>query len=255
MKKQLPAIEAFLKTRPTCIAHRGGSGIAPENTLAAFEKAIRIGAPWAELDVRASRRGALVVIHDRSLERTTNGSGQVSDFTLKELQSLNAGSHFSPKFAGERIPAFNEVLKAARGRLRLLVEIKEEGIEEAVASALRKSRMSDDCIVISFSPRVLYRMRSIAKDIATGLILKLDKPVPPSPLILRARRVGGSMISPSKEGVTRKFVEAAHSKDVPIITWTVNEAARMRELLATDVDGITTDRPDILLNLLREEHK
>lgn len=255
MRRRLPAIDAFLRDRPVCIAHRGGAGIAPENTLAAFENAAKIGAPWSELDVRASKRGALVVMHDCTLERTTNGSGRVCDFTLKELQSLDAGAHFSRKFAGERIPSFSEVLKAARGRMRLLVEIKEEGTEEAVVSALRRHGMTDNCIVISFSPRALYRVRTLTRDIATGLILKLDRPAVPGPLILRTRRLGASLISPHHAGVTRAFVQAAHAKGLTIITWTVNDRARMKQLLAMGVDGITTDRPDILINLPQEVGK
>ena len=143
------AIDDFYATqeRTRVIAHRGFSGAAPENTLAAVRAAIEVGADMVEIDVTLTSDGHIVVIHDETLDRTTTGSGRVSDFTLTELQRLDAGGWFAPRFAGERIPTLDQVLDEIEGRILLNVEIKSEAVERGivtkVASAIRKRGMME----------------------------------------------------------------------------------------------------------------
>src|SRR5690606_9559351 len=142
------------------IAHRGFSGAAPENTLAAFRKGIEIGSDMIELDVHLSRDGELVVIHDETLERTTNGKGRVADNTLMELKDLDAGSSFAPQFSGEKIPTLIEVIELAKGRVLVNIEIKNPthqrySITELAEKTLRevkKAGMIDKFIFSSFNP-------------------------------------------------------------------------------------------------------
>src|SRR5699024_7462523 len=127
------------------IAHRGASGHAPENTIAAFDKAFEMKADYIEIDVQMTHDGELIVIHDTTVDRTTDGTGAVSDFTFEEIQQLDAGSWFSEEFAGEQIPTFEEILDTYRGKIGLLIELKSPelypGIEEKVADALKERNM------------------------------------------------------------------------------------------------------------------
>ncbi|MEE8523355.1 MAG: glycerophosphodiester phosphodiesterase family protein, partial [Thermoanaerobaculia bacterium] len=156
-------IDEFLATdaeRPRVIAHRGFSGVAPENTLVAIRKAIDVGADMAEIDVLLSRDRHVVVIHDDTLDRTTDGKGPVEDLSLEELRRLDAGSWFSAEFAGERMPTLAEVLDLVRGRILLNVEIKSEavtreiegGIVDRVLRLIAEREMGDQVILSSFEP-------------------------------------------------------------------------------------------------------
>jgi len=249
------AVDAWREEGPVCVAHRGGLALAPENTLAAFANAIKLGCNWAELDVRASKEGALVVIHDGTVDRTTNGTGTVAELSLRQLKKLDAGAKFSRKFAGQRIPTLEQVLRAVRGKLNMLVEIKAKGIEEKVVAALRKTRMDRSAVVICFDPVVLVATKDVAREMPTGLLLSLRAPKEPLPLIALARMLGASLIMPSHEGVTREFIEKAHKARLLVRTWTVNDSKRMEELLDVGVDGIGTDRPDVLLKILEKRRR
>jgi len=249
------AVSALREEGPVCVAHRGGLALAPENTLAGFANAVNLGCKWAELDVRASRDGALVVMHDSAVDRTTDGAGTVAELSLRQLKKLDAGVKFAKKFSGERIPTLDQALRAVRGKLNMLVEIKAKNIERQVAASLRKTRMDRNAIVICFDPEVLVRVKQAAGEVPTGLLLSLRAPKEPGPLVSLARRLRASLMMPSHEGVTREFVEKAHNAGLPVITWTVNEARRMQALLGMGVDGIGTDRPDVLLKILARRRR
>jgi len=249
------AVDAWREEGPVCVAHRGGLALAPENTLAAFANAVKLGCNWAELDVRESKDGALIVMHDSTVDRTTDGTGAVAELSLRQLKKLDAGAKFSKKFAGQRIPTLEQVLRAVRGKLNMLVEIKAKGIEEKVAAALRKTRMDRSAVVICFDPGVLVRVKQVAAEMPTGLLLSLRAPKEPGPLISLARRLRASLIMPSHEGVTRDLIEKAHAARLLVRTWSVNDAKRMEELLDIGVDGIGTDRPDVLLKILAKRRR
>ena len=173
-------IEDFMKLGgPTrVIAHRGFSGAAPENTLAAFEKAIEVGADMFELDVLLSRDGRVVVIHDDTLDRTTDGEGKVAAFTLAELKKLDAGSWFSAEFAGERIPTLEEALRLAKGCILVNVEIKTEAVGRGVvAKALEvidELDMKDNVVISSFDPTALAKARELHPGIRTASLFDAE---------------------------------------------------------------------------------
>src|ERR1700680_1196286 len=158
------------------VGHRGAMGHRPENTFASFEHALELGADWIELDVHLTRDGALAVIHDESVDRTTDGHGLVKDHTLAELKRLDAGAWFGPEFAGQRIPALDEVLIWAReGNTVVDIEIKNApiyyaGIEEAVVESLDRAGMAEQVIVISFDHRSVQRTKALETRIVTGVL-------------------------------------------------------------------------------------
>src|SRR5712691_1124701 len=167
----------FAGPKPRLFAHRGASGEAPENTMAAFRRAVEVGVTYVELDVHATRDGQVVVIHDEALERTTNGQGKVREHSLAELQQLDAGYWFSAdggqqfpfRAAGVRIPTLAEVLRGSP-TLRFTVEIKqtESPIEELVIAVMRDCSRAEDVILASEHDRVITRVRDLAPDIATS---------------------------------------------------------------------------------------
>ena len=173
-------IQEFYDTdaRTRVIAHRGFSSAAPENTIAAVRAAIEIRADMVEIDVTLTSDGHVVVIHDETLDRTTNGSGEIFLFPLAELQKLDAGSWFDPSFAGERIPTLGEVLNVVDGRILLNVEIKSEavarGVVGKVAAAIQEHGMVDRVVVSSFSPTALQEMHSVAPEIRTAVLYNTE---------------------------------------------------------------------------------
>jgi len=232
--------------RPWVIAHRGASGHAPENTMAAFRRAVELGATFIETDLRLSRDARFVAIHDSTLDRTTNGRGLVRDFTLEQLRELDAGSWFRPEFAGERIPTIEEIFAFARETdVGFYLEIKHEGtwgIHHAMAEALRSAKEAAQCVVISFDARTLENLRRLDAMLMMGLLFETQMPN----AIEKAQSIGARQILPRADLVTRELVEAAHRADMQIATWTVNEPEQMRALIAAGVNGIMTNYPDRL---------
>lgn len=229
--------------RPLVVAHRGGSADAPENTLVAFRTAIAHGATAAECDVHLSADGVVVVIHDPTLDRTTNGAGPVAAKTLAELRTLDAGAWMSPSFASERIPELRELLALAAGRLTLLVELKAgDGLEERVTTLLASERR-DDVVLTSFDPERLARAKTLLPTVPTILLGRHRGPGPPV-LVETAVQLEAAAVGVEQEGVDPPFVEAAHRAGLGVFAWTVNDADAARRLAALGVDGLITDQPD-----------
>ncbi len=235
------------------IAHRGASGSAPENTLAAFRKAIEVGADWLELDVCTSRDGEIVVIHDDILDRTTSGSGKVRDHTLKELKRLDAGTWFGPRFAGEMIPTLAEVIALAKADgVGLVIEMKPgrhlgRGFEERLVEALAAGGMLERSIVMSFDHAAVLRIRRIEPKLRTLLLVGRRT---------SARRILRAVRSHHADGVSvaalllsKKLVRLFHEKGLLAVVWTVDSRAQMRRCIARGVDGITTNFPGRLKQL------
>ncbi|MBE9472348.1 MAG: glycerophosphodiester phosphodiesterase, partial [Chloroflexi bacterium] len=165
------------------IAHRGASAVAPPNTLAAFEKAVELGADGIEFDVHLSADGVLVVIHDFNVDDTTDGSGRVAEMTLAQLKQLDAGSRFDPAFAGERIPTLEEVLETVGSRLLLNIELKcfslrDNGLERAVIAQVKRHGPAARVLLSSFNPFSLRRAKKIAPHIPVGLLYAPWLPLP-----------------------------------------------------------------------------
>jgi glycerophosphoryl diester phosphodiesterase len=238
------------------VGHRGASGHAPENTMAAFRRAVELGARFIETDLHITRDARLVAIHDSTLERTTNGRGAVKDFTFYELRQLDAGSWFHADFRGERIPSIEEVIAFARETdIGLFLEIKPDapwGIEHGLLSLLRGSGESHRVVVLSFSTGILRNVRRLDNTQVTGLLVDAVPNGGVDALIERARETGARQIAPRGDVLSAEIIQQARQHDLQVICWTVNEPADMRSAAAAGVDGIMTDYPDRLMQVLNE---
>jgi glycerophosphoryl diester phosphodiesterase len=238
------------------IAHRGASAAAPPNTLAAFEKALELGADGIEFDVRLCADGVPVVIHDATVDATTDGSGRVANMTLAQLKELDAGSHFDPSFAGERIPALMEVLEAVGEQLLLNIELKSGALlgarlEQAVVDVIERCALAERVLISSFNPLALRRVQKIAPHLPTALI---------SPAATRLALSLAGLISPEPYAATHphhalvdeRTMLWARQHNYRVHTWTVDDVLEMRRLVACGVDGIITNVPDLLHGILQE---
>lgn len=249
----------------TVIAHRGASAYAPENTLAAFQVGIEQSATLIESDVQMSKDGVPVLIHDTTLTRTTNveevfpdrASHFVGDYTLDELKQLDAGSWFGEEFAGEQIPTLAEMIEQVRGsRSGIIMELKSPGlypgVEQAVSdvfasypgyvnSALNSGRLS----VQSFDWDAMETYDEISPETPTGLLGTV--PVED----MAAYGEWADEVNPNKNTITPEYVEAIHDAGMTTNVYTVNDEPTMHRLLDADVDGIISDVPDVVFDVLQ----
>jgi glycerophosphoryl diester phosphodiesterase len=224
------------------IAHRGASGRFPENTLKAFGAAIDAGAQMCELDVQLTSDGALVVIHDETVERTTDGRGAVRSMTLEELKRLDAGVHSGREFKGERIPTLEEVMAISDGRCELNIELKGAGIERKVCELLVARRAFATAMISSFDWDALALVRHFEPRLRVGLLATQW----PARLVGAAFELKAESINPRSDFVTEDLCIAAHERNLCVYTWTVDEPGEMRRLIAFGVDGIMTNYPERL---------
>ena len=235
------------------ISHRGASGHAPENTLAAFKRAVAQGATFIETDLQLSRDARFVAIHDATVNRTTNGQGEVHNMTLAALRRLDAGSWFGSEFAGERIPTLEEILDfSKKSDVVFYLELKPGGSwggEHALVGALRESGEIPRAVVISFDASVVRNLREIEPTLMTGLLYdgQLENPLE------KAVEVGARQLVARGDLVTPALLAGARKKDLQLVCWTVNHPAHMRMLIAAGVDGIMSDYPDRLVAALKKE--
>jgi glycerophosphoryl diester phosphodiesterase len=243
------------------IGHRGAAGEAPENTLAAFDLALRQGAEGIEFDIHLSSDGVPVVLHDARLERTTSGSGFVSATPLAVLKRLDAGSWFNRRFparanhryAGLKIPTLAEVLHWVEKRNCLaFIEIKQSkirypGIEEKVLEEIHRARIAPLTTVISFNFSTLERIRLLDLQIALGLDFTR-----PLRAIRRARSIGANHLLPHWALATRRFIGRAHLAGFRVIVWDLNQPVLMRRKILDGVDGIITSYPARLAEVLNK---
>lgn len=251
------------------IAHRGASARAPENTFAAFEEAVRVGVDAVELDVHLSADGVPVVIHDATVERTTDGRGAVASHTCARLRRLDAGSWFSPRYRGERIPTLDETLDWAGGRTGLNVELKAEataggtrsrgagpgagpqaapGLEalvRAVALSLRRARFGELLILSSFDARALVLTRAVLPKVRLGLLVSRST----RGLARLHRRVGLYALHPHRRLAKPRVILGAHARGLALLVWPVNDLALMRRLKDRGADGLMSDDPALFHRL------
>lgn len=234
-----------MTTRPLIFGHRGASKVAPENTLPAFEAALRLAADGVELDVQYSADGKLVIFHNTTLDKTTDGAGRVTAHTLEELRGLDAGSWFGPQFAGTRIPTLDEVLDLLKGKLLVNIELKtfdmaSRGLGADVVRVVRDHGMADEVVLSSFNPFALRAAKQAGPEIETGLLLAPDLPGWTRwGLIRRHSRADG--FHPELAMVDAAYMAAARRLGMPVRVWTVNEAADIQRMIALGVDAIITD--------------
>ncbi|MFS0557120.1 glycerophosphodiester phosphodiesterase [Brevibacillus sp. 179-C9.3 HS] len=230
-----------------CMAHRGWSGKAPENTMTAIRLALAEPAIKAmEIDVQLTRDGVPVLIHDFTLERTTNGRGLVMDHTLAELRELDAGSWFGDKFAGERIPTLEEVLVAVKGRCTLNIELKATsdmypGIAEKVLALVEKHGMKQEVYVTSFDHDLIRHVRTLDQEVQTGLIV-YGRPVL---MLEQMEAAGATILSMDYLYLTRQLTVAAIEKGFKVIAWTLDDPKHIREVISWHPQvQICTNHPD-----------
>lgn len=228
------------------IAHRGASGECPENTLAAFRRALEIGVDMIEFDVHLSRDGVPVVIHDDDVRRTAGGGpGLVKDMTLAELRRLDAGAWKDPRFAGERIPTLEETLALCRGRCEVNVELKTHpepypGIERAAHDLLGRLGMRADATVSSFNWDTLDRYRALDPEMRLGLLA--DKPRESIRRRAEAARAWSLNLPPML--ATGELYAWAREKGLKILVWTVDDPEFIDFLIDYGVDGVISNRPE-----------
>jgi glycerophosphoryl diester phosphodiesterase len=230
------------------IAHRGASSYAPENTLAAFDLALHLGCRHIELDVDFTSDGHIVVMHDDTVDRTTDGTGTVGSHTLAELRSLDAGSWFETQFTGERIPTFAEVLERYQGRVHIHTEIKGRAAHLAPSTAdmVRQYGMVDHVTVTSFQLLRLEEMRAYAPELPTGWLVSEVSDV----TITQARELGLTQICPRAHTVTPGLVRRLHAEGFVVRAWGVADEVLMRQVVEAGADGMTVNFPDKLLAYL-----
>ncbi len=239
---------------PLILAHRGAAKERPENTLAAFRRAIEVGADGVEFDVQRSKDGELVVIHDVRLERTTNGRGWVKDSTLAELRHLDAGRWFDPAYQHEPIPLLREVLELVRPHVHVInVELKNTrfpypGMEAQVVKVLKQCDVLDRTVISTYNLNSLRLVKTIDPTIRTGVLYAIPWRSP----IGKAMLSGADAIHPPRLAASRSLVRRAHRVGLRVWVWTVNRPKDFRQMMAYGVDAVITDHPR-QMRALREE--
>jgi glycerophosphoryl diester phosphodiesterase len=240
--------------RPIIFAHRGASAHAPENTLAAFELALRQGADGIELDAKLSKDNQVVVIHDQIVDRTTEGTGNVKSLSLAEIRKLDAGSHFDIAFKGEVIPTLDEVCKAVGQMTFINIELtnyasKTDPLPDRVAAVVRKNKLTRRVIFSSFNPLALFRIHRLIPEAPIGLLAQPGVRGTWARSWL-ARAIPFQALHPDYSDVTTAMIEHLHRSGRLIFTYTVNQESDMWHLFQMGVDGIFTDDPELARQVL-----
>ena len=235
---------------PLNLGHRGASGLAPENTLAAFKLARELGADGIECDVQLSRDGEPVVIHDDLLDRTTDGHGRVGDATWDELRTLNAGSWFAERFRGERIPSLHEVLEQGDEDFVLNIELKSAEdnalLPERVVAMVKHYGAARRVIISSFNWPLLRHVRRIDATLQVGVLF--SRPVEAADY----EDLNPEALHPERSLVTAALIDQARARSRAVNVWTVNTADDMRRMVSMGVDAIITNHPERLALILRD---
>ena len=219
--------------------HRGAAGLEPENTLRSFQHALDLGVDAIELDVHLTKDQKLVVIHDATVDRTTDGSGAVSDLTLREIQQLDAG-------LGEHVPTLQDVIDVVARRAILQIELKGLGVEQSVAHTIAVNCLLDHVTVTSFRHHMVKTMKRLNPQISTG-ILFLGLPIDAPRL---AHDAQADAVHPHVKYIDAQLVECCHRQGLAVRVWNTDDPPEMQDMIALGVDAIGSNRPDLLLSLL-----
>lgn len=241
----------IMHSQTKIIAHRGFSGIAPENTLAAFQKAIDAGIEYFELDIHKTKDDSVVVIHDSSVDRTSSNGmkGKIADLTFAELSQVRVGysGKFGDEFKEEKVPTLREALQLAKGKIKVCLEIKVTGAEEQVMETLKELKMKDEVIIFSFLYPALAKVRQLDETIdILYLIGSADETTIDYAKVIKAQAIGAGGGNP----LTKEYVDKVHANGLEIWRWTVDDEAAMKELISIGVDGIISNFPDRALKLI-----
>jgi len=238
---------------PLIIAHRGASGHAPENTMAAFRLAVEQSADWIELDVHQTADGHLVVLHDFTLRRTAGDPRQVRDLTLQQIKKLDIGSWWDGTYRSEQVPTLDEVLASAAGRIRVFIELKRGSsfypeIERRLLETIVRQRARDRIAISSFDLAGLKTLRGLDSGIPLGLLTRKTRA---REILKEANSLKVQSIHISTHRLSKNILTRAHSNGLPVYVYTVNRLSLMKRYLAMGADGLFTNYPDRLRDLLR----
>jgi glycerophosphoryl diester phosphodiesterase len=230
----------------TILAHRGAAATAPENTLAAFRRAVEMRTDYVELDVQESLDGVVVVVHDSDLMKVGGSPLKIWDGTAEQLRAVDVGSYFDPQFRDERVPTLAEALAACKGVSRVDIELKDYGhgqrLEERVVELVEAAGMANDIVTMSLSRDMVAKMKRLRPEWTSGL--------------LTAKAVGdlsgvpADFLAVEKAMATRRFIRVAHRAGKTVYVWTVDDPARMIRMIGLGVDGLITNRPDAAREVL-----
>jgi glycerophosphoryl diester phosphodiesterase len=244
---------------PLVIAHRGDSANRPENTMASFASALELGAELVEFDVQLTRDGHVVVMHDPTVDRTTDGHGRVADLDLREVRALSAGypGRFGSRYSGERVPTLAETLNLLQGRARALVEIKpdsvdadaEDGVEARTIAAIRRAGVEREAALLSFDHGALLRCRALAPEILRG---HLFYRATPEEALAGARDAGCELILPEKGMLSDDLRDRAREAGLKVATWVVDDPLELEAIRRFDLFGIGSNCPGVMLEALSE---
>ena len=224
---------------PIVIAHRGASAYEPENTLRAVRRALELGAPAIEVDVRRTRDSELIVIHDETVNRTTNGAGRVTEMTFAEIRRLDAGN-------GEKVPALGEVVAELGGKALLVVEIKERGLWQAVLSQLENGGDIRRSLVVSFLADEIAELKRKRPDVWCGILFYTASRA----AIEKGASTHAEVVGFRHDDATGPLVEMAHRSGLQVLVWTVDDPQLAREIAARGVDCMASNAPDMILAAL-----
>lgn len=249
------------------IAHKGASGTAPENTLAAFQRALDLGVDMIELDVRNTKDESIVVIHDETLDRTTNGSGLVHDFTLEEIKQFDAGSWFDPIYRDEQVPTLKEVLDLVDGRCKILVEIKHqdhphyEDFAEKLIDVIKQERNGYDWIILqSYESEYLEAAHAYDDHVQTKKLMIGEDSAPLIAFYIETKLHLGrakeddrmKALNPEFHTLSTRRIFRMHARGFEVFTYSPNTREDMVKMLRMGVDGIITDHPEKLIEIRKE---
>jgi glycerophosphoryl diester phosphodiesterase len=221
------------------VGHRGCAALEPENTLRAFRRAVDLGCDYVETDVRLSRDGRLVLMHDETVDRTTSGTGRVAELLFEEIRALDAGN-------GEQIPTLDEVLALLGGRVQLLCELKGEGTPDEAVRIVQEAAMSASVVFTCFDLSLLRRVREIDPSLRTGAIFSRL----PQDFAAQARDAGAESVGVQFRSQSRAVIDSAHAEGLAIRAWNPDTEEDIRAMIALEPDGISSNRPDLVLELL-----
>jgi glycerophosphoryl diester phosphodiesterase len=233
---------------PLVIAHRGASAFAPENTLSAFRLAEVHGADGIELDAKLTRDSAVIILHDMRLERTTSGTGDVRDWPLEDIRRLDAGGYFHPRFQGEQVPTLEEVLDALQTGMLINIELTNYGsvfdeLPELVFRIIAERGVEERVLVSSFNPVAIIKIRRLSEAIRTALLVRTTTPGVVVRLMQQILRP--DYFHPEYGILNNRVLAKEHAAGRKVMAWTVNGRDEIRRLIASGIDGIITDYPDL----------
>ena len=237
-----------LEDKIEIIAHRGASASAPENTMAAFRKAIEEGADWVELDVQETADGQVVVFHDSDFMKLAGVNLKLWDATMDDLKNIDIGSWFGEEFSDQRVPTLAEVLDECRGKIGVVIELKYYGhdvkLEERVARLVESHQMTDQVMLMSLKVDAVKKVKQLRPDWKVGLLLSVSAG--------DVQSMNADFLAISATFAHRGRITATHRSNQQLYVWTVNDAPTMSRMIGRGVDGLITDKPALAQSVLRE---